>query len=181
MEESNFFNSSEFLSAWWVFVGVVAGALIQHALNKLTARSSAKNALSVMKVEAETNLEEVQIFLGHLSRFKEKIGAGQTSQDDFYFPMANFDFSALAPLVNNGYFHAMLGPKLSRHYLDFVRSFSNQNGVQLAEPLRREHEEGKSLDFLHHLEGRAKNLASDYRQLLDAKLPLTGHRVTIPR
>ena len=46
--------------AFWVVIGILAGALIQFFLQKLEKRSGAKAAFQVLKTEIDLNLKEVQ-------------------------------------------------------------------------------------------------------------------------
>ena len=54
--------SSAFATAFWVFVGIVAGALIQYLLSRIFLREQIKNALVMLKTEIEMNLSEVERF-----------------------------------------------------------------------------------------------------------------------
>ena len=112
-----------FSNAFWVFVGIVSGALIQHFLGYLQSRRQAKNAFKVMQIEIEYNLSEVDRFLEHLNWLKSRIQAGQIAEDELFLPMQKFDYSSIAPLANSGYFHILLGPENVRKYLEFNHFF----------------------------------------------------------
>ncbi len=91
--------------AFWVFVGIVAGALIQFLLQKLEKRSGAKNAFQVLKTEIDLNLDEVGRFKERIGGLKELIASQQIKPDDIRVFMGSFDYSAMGPLTNQGYFH----------------------------------------------------------------------------
>ena len=170
-------SSSAFLNAFWIFIGIVAGAFIQHLLNRLTFRSQAKMALKVLQIEIAYNLSEVEAFEQHLRWLKDRISAGQISEDEMYFPMQRFDYSAIGPLMNAGYFHVLLGAARMKHYLEFNNFFRIVNGESLTMMLRTEHGRGKSLEMLEWVERRTKELKAGMADLEETRLDFRGTKL----
>ena len=154
------FGSAAFGYGLSVFIGVVAGAFIQHGLNYLTFRSQRQNALRALRAEIEMNVEEYQYLRKRLVYLKERIAAGQITEADLFVSMQNFDYSIIGPLVNQGYFHVLLGPDLGKRYFSFMRFFNNANCNIINSMLRTEHEQGKSLDYIDGLLDHGDQLAA---------------------
>ncbi len=170
-------SSSPFLNGFWLFVGIVAGAAIQHLLNRLTAIRQSKNALRVLQTELSYNLQEVDYFKKHILKLKGRISARQVDNDQLFLPMHRFDYSAIAPLMNAGYFYLFLGSDRMRDYLEFNNFFRTDNGQFLTEQLREEHEIGKSIEMLEWLEGRCDELVGKVTDLPQSKLSLSGTKL----
>lgn len=163
-------SSSAFLNGFWLFVGIVAGALIQYFLGRLQIRYQAKNAFRVMRTEIELNLDAYARFKNQVSHLKDLLSSGQVVPDDLYLSMQEFDYSAVSPLVQQGYFHFMLGPEKAKHYFEFMRFFNNGNARVLTDILKREHERGKSIEAIRFFEGRADELSDKLRRIGSLKL-----------
>jgi hypothetical protein len=164
-----------------VFVGVVAGALIQHFLNTLQTRRQAKNALAVMQIEIAYNRSEVESFRERLTWLKSRIASKQIADDDLFLPMQKFDYSSIGPLTNAGFFHVLLGPEKVRAYLEFYNFFRVENGAQLTAMLKTEHEAGKSMAFLEWVERRTDEVLSALEPIQYAKLSSFGYRLKLPK
>lgn len=107
---SGFLSWSAFANAFWVFVGIVAGALIQHGLKWLVQRTQRENAKRVFRVETSINRNVLEILSESLKRKKERFVAGQQTDQDFFIDMSGFNYRIVDPLINAGYFHDLLGP-----------------------------------------------------------------------
>lgn len=147
-----------FANAFWVFVGVVAGALIQYLLGWLTQRSQKRNAMKALLTEISINRKEVAEFINRLWYLRERVSANQISDADLFISMQGFDYSIVNPLVNSGHFHVLLGHKDVKNYFEFMKFFNNQNADLINSMLRTEHEKAKSLDYLTWLEDKATAL-----------------------
>lgn len=152
---------SGFWSAFWLFFGIVVGALIQYGLGRAAARDARRLALQVLKVEIQMNLLEAERFRERILYLRERISADQIETEDIFVTTSGFDYSALPPLVNSGFFHSSLGADSVRRYLEFQRFFNNGYATTINSVLRTEHERGKSLDYLDWLETRASYLKAE--------------------
>lgn len=165
-----FLTASGFWSGFGIFWGIVAGAFIQHFLNHLSQRRHAKNALQMMQIEIAYNRSEVERFREYISWLKQRIASHQLNEDDLFLPMQKFDYSSIGPLTNAGYFHVFLGPERVRAYLEFYHFFRIENGIQLTNMLRQQHEQGSSMAFLEWIEKRAGELVNSLEPIENAKL-----------
>lgn len=161
-----------FWNAFWVFIGVVAGAGIQYRLMQNTVAKQREMAFKVLKTESEMNCAEVGRLLDRIKYLKDRVGASQIEPGDLFISMQAFDYSALNPLVNSGQFHSMLSAEDVRSYLEFVRFFSNGNAQIINSQLRTEHDRGKSIDYLDWLKHKATTL----KQSMEA----VGQKQSIP-
>ncbi|MCB1370122.1 MAG: hypothetical protein H6896_12190 [Rhodovulum sp.] len=147
-----------FWNAFWVFIGIVAGALIQYLFSMLNVRAARKTAAQVLTTEIQMNLSEASRFRERLEYLKDRIAAHQIKSEDIYVSMAEFDYSALNPLVASGYFHSALGPEKAKAYLEFLRFFNNGSCDVVNSMLRTEHDRGKSIEYLNWLKNKSKEL-----------------------
>jgi len=154
-----------FANAFWVFVGVVAGALIQYLLGWLTLHSQKKNAMKALLTEISMNREEVKEFEKRIRYLRERISASQISDADLFISMQGFDYSIVNPLVESGHFHVLLGHKDVKNYFEFMKFFNNNNAQLINSMLRTEHEKSKSLDYLIWLEDKAKTLLGKLQEV----------------
>jgi hypothetical protein len=106
------FTTSEFQTDFWLFLGVVAGALIQFFLGKLQARDATKRALAMMKIEVKHNILEANKLLAHIGWLKSRISGNQIETEQISFPMQSFDYSAIGPLNQYGYLHLLFGGEI---------------------------------------------------------------------
>jgi hypothetical protein len=151
-------GSPAFLNGFGVFVGILAGVIIQQLVNGLTLRRQARTALQVMQTEISYNRSEVLELIKRIDWLKQRIASNQLSETDLFLPMQKFDYSSIGPLTNAGYFHVLLGPERVRKYLEFYHFFRIENGVELTTMLKAEHTDGRSMAFLEWVESRAKEL-----------------------
>jgi len=159
-----------FWNAFWLFLGVVAGALVQYVLDALVKRSQRKNAIAVLKTEITINLQALEDFKKRISELKELISAQQIDEQDLFVSTAEFDYSLVSPLVNSGHFHAELGPEFVKAYFSFMRFFNNEHAKLLNSMLRMEHEKGLSIKYLDWLSKRSLELGDSLQWLRDKKL-----------
>jgi hypothetical protein len=124
--------SQFFFNAVWLFLGIVAGAIVQHLMNALAYRRQARIALQVMQIEISYNISEVERFKKHLDWLRNRITASQIDEHDFFLPMQKFDYSSVGPLTNSGYFHVLLGPELVRNYLEFYPHSPSKSVISLS-------------------------------------------------
>ena len=171
------FEATAFQNSLWLFIGVVAGALIQHLLHRINLRWQRNTAFDILKSEIDLNLDALADLERRVQYLKERITASQVDPDELFVSMGQFDYSAMSPLVNQGFFHTILGPQLVKKYFSFSRLFNNSVASALSSDLRLKHEEGKSLDFLDGILGAISHARSDMIMIRDAKLPLIGFRL----
>lgn len=151
---------SVFANAFWVFVGIVAGAFIQFLLNWLTLRSQRKNAGRALDTEIQLNINHINAFRDRIKVLRERISAGQVQDQDLFLSMQGFDYSIVSPLVAAGHFHIMLGPERVNQYFDFMRFFNNENGKMINSMLVSEHANDRSLAYLEWLDRQATQLSN---------------------
>lgn len=63
-----------------VFIGLVAGVIVQLVANQFTLRTQRKNAVSVFVTEAQLNLGAVENLLQQMQNMRERISANQANQ-----------------------------------------------------------------------------------------------------
>ncbi|MEJ6392340.1 hypothetical protein V8J82_03680 [Gymnodinialimonas sp. 2305UL16-5] len=156
-------------NAFWVFVGIVAGAFIQFLLSKIQARSQFSAILDVMKTELALNIDEYENLKLRLAGLKTRIGAGQVTDSALYIPMEGFDYSATLAQIRFGNFHYILGKDYSQRSLEFMRYFSTGNGHIKSHILKDQHAKDRSLDFIDHFLREADDIVDNLRPLLNAR------------
>lgn len=142
---------NEFLAGFWVFIGIVAGAIIQYILNKISQREARKIALKILKTEIIINLEACKSLRQRLSYIRERVGARQISETDLFITMQDFDYSSIGVLASNGLLHTILGPELTQKYFSISRQYNNNSAIICSDMLRNEHAKEKSLDYIKWL------------------------------
>lgn len=140
-----------FANAFWVFIGIVAGALIQHGLNWLTQRKQRENAKRLFRVETSINRSALQSLAENLRRKKERFVAGQQVDQDFFIDMSAFNYRLVDPLINSGHFHEFLGAEGVKRYFQYAGELNINNAQNLIAMLRQEAEAGRSLNMLDWL------------------------------
>jgi hypothetical protein len=131
----------------------------------------------VLRAEIELNLDAVEVFQRRVRYLRDRIMAGQVSEDDLFVSASNFDYSVVSPLVNLGYFHMLLGPDYVKKYFRFMQFFNNSSAQQMNSDLRLKHAEGKSIDLLDMLLGISENLSQGLAEIHAAKLDWWGLRL----
>lgn len=134
-----------------VFIGLVAGVIVQLVANQFTLRTQRKNAVSVFVTEAQLNLGAVENLLQQMQNMRERISANQANQTQLWISFEEFDFSATGPLNQTGHLHTMLGADGLKDHLKVLRFFNNQKAAQFSQMLQDEHKAGTSLSFLDWL------------------------------
>jgi len=167
---ASIWQSAAFQNALWLLAGIVVGALIQFLLARIDLRFKAANALRVMQTEIDLNLAEYEQFLEQLKRLKSLIAVRQISDDALTISMETFDYSVVNPLVQQGYFHFMLGADKAKDYFAFMRFFNDARAKELTSILRHEHRAGRSMEFLLKGEETAKELSGNLRNIKSMKL-----------
>jgi hypothetical protein len=170
-------ENSAFQNAFWIFLGIVAGAVIQHLLHRLNIRWQRNVAFRILKAEIELNLEALASLRARVGYLKDRISASQISENDLFISMEQFDYSALGPLIGQGFFHSMLGPDLMKKYFSFSRIFNNGYAETINSMIRLKHEEGKSLDYLDGVLAAITQAEQELNIIKSAKLPLFGVRL----
>ncbi|KQB95423.1 hypothetical protein AL073_16380 [Loktanella sp. 1ANDIMAR09] len=159
-----------FANGFWVFVGIMAGVIIQQVVNHAEKRKQAKSALQVMQTEIAYNKGEVAKLLERVAWLKQRIASSQIEEADLFLPMHTFDYSAVGPLTNSGYFHVLLGPKRVGNYLEFYHFFKNENGANLTGMLKAEHAAGKSMAFLEWFERQCEELVGKIEPIEESRM-----------
>jgi hypothetical protein len=155
-------SGNAFANAFWVFVGIVAGSFVQFILTWLVQWSQRRAARKALDTEKMLNLSQVAVLRERIRYLKERIAAGQIIEDDLFFSMQGFDYSMVAPLINSGHFHVMLGHEKVFDYFLFMKFFNNDNAETLNSMLRTEHEKKLSLDYLGYVEKKIEDLSRAY-------------------
>lgn len=154
-------SGNAFANAFWVFIGVVAGAFIQFFLGMLNQRTQRRNAERALETEIELNLSQFQALQSRFGYLRERISAGQIDEKDLFLTMQGFDYSIVNPLIASGHFHVVLGHENVTRYFNFMKFFNNKNAELLNSMLRTEHEKAKSLDYLTLLEKEAGRVVGE--------------------
>ena len=140
-----------FWNAFWVFIGIVAGALIQYGFYWLTQRSQQSNAKKIFLAEIIINRIELENVKKDIIRKKERFAARQIEESDFFFDFRGFNYRIVDPLINSGHFHKFMGPEGVAKYFKFMNELNYVTAERLQLELKAKHEIGKSLDYLDKL------------------------------
>lgn len=167
-----------FSNAFWVFVGVVAGALIQHFLGWIQLRKQRSNAKRLFKVETTINRNALDALAEALKRKKERFVAGQQGEADYYIDMSAFNYRIVDPLINAGHFHDLLGPEGVQRYFRYAGELNTGNAQSLISLLRQEADAGKSLAMLDWL---IETKLEEWNEHLSFVEELVGETKNIPR
>lgn len=144
-------SGNAFANAFWVFVGIVAGAVIQHLLGLVTIRKQKSNAKRLFRVETAINRSALDSLKNSVVKKKERFVSGQQTDQDFFIDMSSFNYRIVDPLINAGYFHEFLGPEGVARYFRYANELNVNNAQNLVGILRQEAEAGRSLNFLDWL------------------------------
>ncbi len=139
------------INAVWLFLGIVAGSLIQYFLNWLTFRKHRANAKRIFAVETAINRTELNKLKREIQRKKERFTAGQILDHDYFLDMSGFNYRIVDPLINTGHFHEILGPEGVARYMKYANELNVGHANNLINMLRTEDEAGRSLAFLDWL------------------------------
>ncbi len=123
-----------------------------------------------MKTEVELNLDEYERFREQITKLKELISARQVKEEELFIHMDGFDYSAVNPLVQQGFFHYMLGAEKTKEYFAFMRFFNNSNANTLTDVLRHQHLRDESMAFLNYIEHEGVKLSAGLSEIKTAKL-----------
>lgn len=145
------FDAQVFAGAFWVFVGIVAGALIQFGFHWLILRSQRANAKKLFLAEIELNSAALDAFEADVKRKKDKFVADQIDDMDFYFNCRDFNYRIVDPLINSGHFHAILGPNGVKDYFESMNALNVQAAENMQQMLRVDHENHRSVKFFEWL------------------------------
>jgi hypothetical protein len=135
-------------NAFWVFVGIVAGSIIQFLFHYIILRSQRKNAKQLFRAEIEINEGALAQVEAAIRKKKERFSAHQQTESDYWFDFKSFNYRMVDPLINSGHFHAILGPEGVKRYFEFMNELNVEAAVRAEQLLRREDDEKKSLAYL---------------------------------
>ncbi|WP_300013178.1 hypothetical protein [uncultured Roseobacter sp.] len=119
-------ENTAFVNAFWVFVGIVAGALIQWVLNYLTFRSSFRRARRVFYSEVLINWRELRSLEIRLKQLRKAIEDGTARAELVSVDMSRFAYRTIDLLINSGNFHQIFSPETMSKVFEFSSVF-NQN------------------------------------------------------
>lgn len=162
-----------FMSGFWVFVGIVAGVVVQIGANLWMARRQKANAKDVLRCELEMNLAEIEKLRERLGKLKQRVTSNQLEGTEF-IDMLAFDYSALQPLVQAGYFHKLLGSEGVKDYFTAMKFFNNETAQFLTQRLWAEHDQNKSVVYIQWLEEQIKRHETELKRTaarIDGKTP----------
>ena len=148
---NNLLSSPAFQNAFWVFVGIVAGSLIQFLFHYLVLRSQKANARRLLGAEVSLNRVELEAFEKQVERKKGKFSSGQADDFDFLFDMSGFNYRMVDPLINSGHFHDILGPEGVKMYFRFMNDLNVNAAGHLNTILTEKHHDNSSISFLDWL------------------------------
>lgn len=148
MDVSELPTVDAFWNGFWVFVGIVAGAIIQYFLGRLTQWDQRRNAGMIFKSEIAINRAELEMLKRNVQRKKERFSGNQITEFDFLFDLADFNYQIVGPLISAGWFHKMLGPEGVKHYFRFMNSLNIQAALRYHDLLAEAHQRNESLEWL---------------------------------
>ena len=135
-------------NAFWVFVGIVAGSLIQFVLHFLILRSQRNKAARLFAAEIEINEGALALVESSLKRKKERFAANQQTDVDFWFDYSTFNYRMVDPLINTGHFHDIFGSEGVKLYFEFMNELNVDAANRAEQLLRGDAERGQSLACL---------------------------------
>lgn len=150
-EVSEFLVSTSFQQALWLFLGIVAGALIQFLFHYIIAKSQKSKAKKLFRVEVEINAEVLNLVEEAVLRKKGRFVSGQEADHDFNFDFSDFNYRMVDPLINTGHFHELVGADGVKSYFKFMNDLNLQDQLVFKNMLTQEHERNSSLDFLDYV------------------------------
>ncbi|MBP0483577.1 hypothetical protein [Sagittula salina] len=164
--------TTAFTNSLWLFLGIVAGSLIQLLLQYVERQRQASAALKVLQNEIIFNLRVADEFLQIVEDQIRPLQSGEIEPRDFYFPTHSFDYSALGPLNNSGFLHLLLGPDRMSRLLRFQGFFNNAHGSALSHQLISNANSGKGIQFLQNVVKSAKVHRSGLESVLNTRKKL---------
>ncbi|MEI4263652.1 hypothetical protein [Roseovarius sp. D0-M9] len=124
---SDFLTSTAFQQSFWLFLGVVAGALIQFLFHYIISRSQRGKAKKLFLVEIEINAEVLKTLEAEILRKKSRFVSGQQNEYDFNFDFSDFNYRMVDPLINTGHFHQIVGAVGVKSYFTFMNNLNVQS------------------------------------------------------
>ena len=166
--------------AFWVFVGIVAGSFVQYGFHLILMRSHEKNARLVFLAEVAINELELAKVMRSLERKRAQFISGELDPNSFFFDFTGFNYRAVDPLINSGFFHKILGAELVKSYFEFMNHLNVQYAHGLQQLLTEKYEEERAVTFLNHIiDDRAPEWADTIRRIkarLNAKASRTRRK-----
>ncbi|WP_146636199.1 hypothetical protein [Nioella nitratireducens] len=135
-------------NGFWLFFGILVGAVVQFILHLMVQWQQRKTAKKIFCSEIEINLACLDALEADLNNAKDEISANQFPFGRLHMDMANFNYSAMGPLINSGHFHALLGASGTAAYFRFVNTFNAEKARIYEDLFSWKHKEGRSLAFL---------------------------------
>jgi hypothetical protein len=114
------------ITAFGLFAGIVAGALIQYFFHWLTIRRQKNNAIKILAVEIRHNLSLLPNVKKNLSSIKAIAGTQSLKENDLFIDMRLFNYRASDTLINHGWFHSTLRGSEIKDLFEFWLTFNNE-------------------------------------------------------
>ena len=140
-----------FQNAFWVFIGIVSGSVIQFLFHYIVVISQRRNAKKLFRVEIEINSDVLSALETDLIKKREFFVSRQQTDQDYYFNLDNFNYTMVNPLINSGHFHAIVGSAGVKKYFQFMNELNSQKAVIFQQMLRVQDEENTSVRLLNWL------------------------------
>ncbi len=140
-----------FQNAFWVFIGIVSGSVIQFLFHYIVVISQRRNAKKLFRVEIEINSDVLSALETDLIKKREFFVSRQQTEQDYYFNLDNFNYTMVSPLINSGHFHAIVGSAGVKKYFQFMNELNSQKAVIFQQMLRVQDEENTSVRLLNWL------------------------------
>lgn len=140
-----------FWNAFWIFIGIVAGAAIQYVLQWFASLSQRKNAKRLMKIEIEINRRALAALSSHIAETKEYALSNELAGRYIFFDMSGFSYLLSNPLISTGHFHDILGADGVSAYFKFAQDLNTSNAQNIKALFDQEVQNGKTMSFLNWL------------------------------
>ena len=150
-------------NAFWVFVGIVAGAVIQFGLYWLIQRSQRANAKKVFLAEISLNRIELEKVIKDIERKKTRFLTKEETESDFWFDLSGFNYRIVDPLINSGQFHSIMWHEGVKKYFSFMGDLNPSISQHYTERLRIYHQSGQLSLFFDELDRKM----DEWRAALD--------------
>lgn len=115
------------IEGWSVFLGLVAGVVVQVAAQWVDRWRNQGYAKRLLKVEIELNLDILSDLQKEIVRIKDLAAAQGLGEHDHYVNMRLFSYNAATALINHGWFHRILNKQSIRSIYEFMSFYNQEN------------------------------------------------------
>jgi hypothetical protein len=152
---------------FWIFVGIVAGAMVQYFLGWVNVRLNYKKSLRNLKFELQFNISQIIEFQATATTMRNKINAEVLNQFFGYFPYSNLIWVTGTNMLSWGTLYDALNHeeikklvKISKVFSQAGENWPNERIVNL----QKSQDKAAAVSFVDYLD----------KQFSDSKKDLEG-------